>query len=736
MSDTHAETVAFVRTTMLPEAEPPITERGALKWMRENLFSSWLNVILTVLSLLVIAWVLWSILPWFLNGIWDARSTADCQDVREALGRDRVHGGACWAVIEDRWLQLLFGFYPAELYWRPILAVVLLGVAMAPVLYADRLPSRLLGFSALYPFIAVWLIWGGSFWGPLIALAGFVLGFAVYRGVSRVVFAGAAVAAGIVAAAAWWISLGPMVGDAINRAVAETRYEETLAEAEVLTESLPAEIEAAEAEVDRLAAEITEVEAERDAVLHQIRLIQSTPELEALRQDLAAAEARLAALDSPEGFRAANIRGEIERLEEAIAELQDLREGESIPPAERLDALRDELLSYQERLAELSDEIFAARAVDNALTERRSDARQTVRLLTQLPEREASIPGIEEEIAEARAVVPDAREARAAAAAAFEDAWEPYLAEVVAHYGPSPDPDDPDAEWTEREAINRPAQDEAAPADLRAASEEIRAMRNARNDAQRAFEAAEQALSDARDNLVSARSAVRDTYADIALTGLRPVDTRAIGGFMLAVLIGMSGIVLSFPLGIVLALARQSDLVVLRGSAVVFIETIRGVPLIVWLFTASTLLNYFLPPGTEFDLILRVTIMVTLFASAYMAEVIRGGLAALPRGQYEGADSLGLDYWQSMRLIILPQALKISIPGIVNTFIGLFKDTTLVQFIGLLDPLGLATSIRASEWIGIYWELFIFIGLCFFVFCFGMSRYSQNLERRLATDRR
>jgi general L-amino acid transport system permease protein len=115
---------------------------------------------------------------------------------------------------------------------------------------------------------------------------------------------------------------------------------------------------------------------------------------------------------------------------------------------------------------------------------------------------------------------------------------------------------------------------------------------------------------------------------------------------------------------------------------------------------------------------------------------VRGGLAALPRGQYEGADSLGLDYWQSMRLIILPQALKISIPGIVNTFIGLFKDTTLVVFIGLLDPIGLSNAIRATtEWNGIYWELFIFIGLCFFVFCYAMSRYSQYLERKLATDR-
>ena len=129
--------------------------------------------------------------------------------------------------------------------------------------------------------------------------------------------------------------------------------------------------------------------------------------------------------------------------------------------------------------------------------------------------------------------------------------------------------------------------------------------------------------------------------------------------------------------------------------------------------------------------------MVTLFASAYMAEVIRGGLAALPKGQYEGADSLGLDYWQAQRLIIMPQALKISIPGIVSTFIGVFKDTTLVSIIGLLDPLGLSNAIRAdSNWNGIVWELYGFIAVIFFIFCFSMSRYSMYLERKLETGHR
>ena len=219
--------------------------------------------------------------------------------------------------------------------------------------------------------------------------------------------------------------------------------------------------------------------------------------------------------------------------------------------------------------------------------------------------------------------------------------------------------------------------------------------------------------------------------------GLEPVESAKIGGFMLALIIGFTGIAASLPIGIVLALGRQSNMLFIKAICVGFIEFIRGVPLITLLFVASTLLNYFLPPGTNFDLILRVVIMVTLFASAYMAEVIRGGLAALPKGQYEAADAMGMNYWQSMRLIILPQALKISIPGIVNTFIGLFKDTTLVSIIALMDPIGLSNNIRAdSNWNGIVWELYGFIAVGFFIFCFGMSRYSMYLERRLTTDHR
>jgi general L-amino acid transport system permease protein len=226
-------------------------------------------------------------------------------------------------------------------------------------------------------------------------------------------------------------------------------------------------------------------------------------------------------------------------------------------------------------------------------------------------------------------------------------------------------------------------------------------------------------------------------FTSVANIGLPAVESKDFGGFTLSIIIGLTSIMLSLPLGILLALGRMSNLFIINKMSVVFIEVIRGVPLIVWLFTAQLLLNYFLPKGTNFDLMLRVIIMVTLFSSAYIAEVIRGGLAALPKGQFEAGDSLGLNYWQSMRLIILPQALKISIPGIVSSFIGLFKDTTLVAFIGMYDPIGLTASIRAStDWNGVYWELYIFVGAIFFLFCFSMSRYSMYLERKLQRGNR
>ncbi len=429
--------IGFVRTEMLPEQAPPASSVGVIGWMRANLFSGWFNTLLTLISLTAIWLVLAAILPWAVTPTWGAESLSECRGILHELGREG-HSGACWGVIRDRWVQMLFGFYPADLYWRPILAFVLLGVALAPVLFADHVPAPLIWFTALYPFLMPWLLWGGSLWAPVFVAMGFVIGYYTFRGVSAVLGSLAGLILGVLAAVIWW------------------------------------------------------------------------------------------------------------------------------------------LLLYVPVVGSLS----------------------------------AGVP-----------------------------------------------------------------------------------------------------------------------------LGIETVESRNFGGMMLSITIGVVAIACSLPLGILLALGRKSDLFIVKTLCVCFIEFIRGVPLITLLFVASTLLNIFMPPGTNFDIILRVIIMATLFASAYMAEVIRGGLAALPKGQYEAADSLGLDYWRAQRLIIMPQALKISIPGIVSTFIGLFKDTTLVSIIGLLDPLGLSNAIRANQsWNGILWELYGFIALMFFVFCFAMSRYSMYLERKLQTD--
>ncbi len=431
--------VSFVRTEMLPEQAAPASTVGIIGWMRVNLFSGWFNSILTILSLTFIWYVLSGVVPWVLQSVWVADSLNECREVMNATWGD-THGHACWGVIRERWLQLLFGFYPPEAYWRPILAFILLLGALSPVLYAERVSSKMLILTAAYPFLMPWLMWGGTVWGPLVAAAGFGFGYLVYRFAEPVFGALAAIIGAVVVPVLWWLLLAGTVAGALD----------------------------------------------------------------------------------------------------------------SILPI-----------------------------------------------------------------------------------------------------------------------------------------------------------------------------------------GIEAVESRKFGGFMLSIMIGVVAIGCSLPIGIVLALGRQSDLLIVKSLCVGFIEFIRGVPLITLLFVASTLLNIFMPPGTNFDIILRVMIMVTLFAAAYMAEVIRGGLAALPKGQYEGADSLGLNYWQAQRLIIMPQALKISIPGIVSTFIGIFKDTVLVSIIGLLDPLGLSNAIRAdAAWNGIYWELFAFIAFLFFIFCFSMSRYSMYLERKLNTGHR
>ncbi len=221
-------------------------------------------------------------------------------------------------------------------------------------------------------------------------------------------------------------------------------------------------------------------------------------------------------------------------------------------------------------------------------------------------------------------------------------------------------------------------------------------------------------------------------------TSLEPVDTRDWGGLLITLVVAITGIVASLPLGILLALGRRSNMPVTRLICTIFIEFWRGVPLITVLFMASVMLPLFLPEGVNFDNLLRALIGVMLFSAAYMAEVVRGGLQAIDKGQYEGADAVGLSYWQSMRLIILPQALTHVIPGIVNTFIGLFKDTTLVSIVGIFDLLGgVQSTLADAAWSTPVQGLtgYLFVSVIFFIFCFGMSRYSIYMERKLSRGR-
>ncbi|MEO1362725.1 MAG: amino acid ABC transporter permease [Pseudomonadota bacterium] len=432
MSDMHAHAAAFVRTEQLPPQAPPVTAAGPVKWVRENLFSNIPYSILTLVAIYCIYLMLAGFLPWLFGGVWNTANIRECRDVLDGAA------GGCFSVLSERWNQLIFGIaYEREAYWRPLLAFILLFVAAAPVLF-NKLPKQLLVFTGLYPFIAFYLIWGGTIFAPILALLGFVVGYLVYSRLVTASFAAGFFGGLAAAVVTWWLG----------------------------------------------------------------------------------------------GYLVA-------------------------------------------------------------------------------------------------AITPEQ-------------------------------------------------------------------------------------------------------------TFLEAVPSRDMGGFMLNMILGVVCVSLSLPIGIALALGRQSDMPIIKWICVVFIEFVRGVPLITLLFVANVVLAFFLPPGTNFDLILRVIIMITMFSAAYIAEVIRGGLAALPRGQYEAADSLGLDYAQAMRLIILPQALKISIPGIVNVAVGLFKDTTLVSVISMFDLVGMIRGpiLSSTDWNGVYWELWAFAILLFFVVCYGISQYSQWLERQLATDHR
>ena len=421
---------SFVRHEMLEERAPPVGEGGVLKWVRENLFSSVFNTIMTIIAVWVIYSITVGVAPWFLNGVWNAETTRECYEILDGVN------GACFAVLQERFPQLIYGFkYPSTEYWRPNLATILLLVALAPVLFR-RLPKRLLVFTVIYPFLAYWLIWGGSVLIPTVAFIGCCVGGVCYKRFSSGAFATAIILSLISAYLCWFLG----------------------------------------------------------------------------------------------GY----------------------------------------LISWNE-----------------------------------------------------------------------------------------------------------------------------------------------------------------------AFLSLKVVPSRDMGGFMLNLLLGTIAVSLSIPLGIALALGRQSNMPIIKWICVVFIEFIRGVPLITLLFVANVILAFFFPPETSIDLILRVIIMMTFFNSAYIAEVVRGGLAALPSGQYEAANSLGLDYSQSMRFIILPQALKISIPGIVNVSVGMLKDTTLVSIISMFDLVGMIRGpiLSSTDWNGVYWELFGAAAAIFFVVCFTVSKYSQWLERQLETGK-
>jgi len=216
--------------------------------------------------------------------------------------------------------------------------------------------------------------------------------------------------------------------------------------------------------------------------------------------------------------------------------------------------------------------------------------------------------------------------------------------------------------------------------------------------------------------------------------GLPVVETHLWGGLMLALILSSVGMFFALPFGIILALGRQSSLPVAKGFSLVFIELWRGVPLITVLFMSSVMLPLFIPEDIRIDKLIRALVGISMFQSAYMAEVVRGGLQALPNGQKEAAEALGLSYWQTIGLIVLPQALKTVIPGIVNTFIELFKDTSLVMIIGLFDLLSIVqSSFTDAKWLGFSVEGYVFAGLVYWIFCFAMSRYSMHLEKKLHT---
>ncbi|WP_439242151.1 amino acid ABC transporter permease [Lonepinella sp. BR2474] len=220
------------------------------------------------------------------------------------------------------------------------------------------------------------------------------------------------------------------------------------------------------------------------------------------------------------------------------------------------------------------------------------------------------------------------------------------------------------------------------------------------------------------------------------LFGLTEVETARWGGLPITLILAIFGILFATPLGILLALGRRSDMPIIRSLSITYIELVRGVPFVSLLFMASVMVPLFFADGFSLDKLLRAQLAVIVYVSAYIAEVVRGGLQSIPKGQFEGAASLGLSYWQSMRLIILPQALKVVIPPLVSIFISIFKDTSLVVIIGIYDlTLSAKVALADPQWQGFSVEAYVFIGFIYFIFCYAMSRYSRYIEQRLELAR-
>ncbi len=216
------------------------------------------------------------------------------------------------------------------------------------------------------------------------------------------------------------------------------------------------------------------------------------------------------------------------------------------------------------------------------------------------------------------------------------------------------------------------------------------------------------------------------------ITGLSPVETHYWGGLMLTVVLSITAMIAAFPISVLLALGRTSDMPIAKPFCVAYIELIRGVPLITILFMASVVLPLFLPSDVKLDKVLRAMVGITMFFSAYLAENIRGGLQGIGKGQFEAADALGMGYWKKMTVVILPQALRIVIPPMVNNFIGILKDTSLVGIVGLVDLLQVAFATTSSpKWFGRLEEAYVFVALCYWVLCYGLSSYSRRLEKSI-----